>query len=68
MAQIEAERADQDPRVFVKIHIHFEVSGESLTEKSVAQAVQLSAEKYCSASIMLAKTADISHSFEIVGS
>ncbi len=68
VAQIEAERADQDPRVFVKIHIHFEVSGESLTEKSVAQAVQLSAEKYCSASIMLAKTADISHSFEIVGS
>ena len=66
VAEIEAERADDVPKVFTKIHIHFKVSGESLTEKAVAKAVQLSAEKYCSASIMLAKTAEISHSFEII--
>ena len=67
VAEIEAQRADDEPKVFVKIHLHFKVSGDGLTEKAVAQAVQLSAEKYCSASIMLAKTADITHSFEIVG-
>lgn len=66
VAEIEAERATEEPRVFVKIHLHFKVAGEDLSEKAVAQAVQLSAEKYCSASIMLGKTADISHSFEIV--
>ena len=66
IAEIEAERADEEPRVFVKIHLHFKVAGERLTDKAVAQAVQLSAEKYCSASIMLAKTADVSHSYEVV--
>ena len=66
IAEIEAERADVDPKVFTKIHLHFKVSGESLTDKAVAKAVELSAEKYCSASIMLGKTADISHSYEIV--
>lgn len=66
VAELEAERAETDPRVFVKIHLHFKVSGEELTDKAVAKAVQLSAEKYCSASIMLAKTATITHSFEII--
>ena len=66
VAELEAERADEVPKVFTKIHIHFKVSGEGLTEKAVSKAVELSAEKYCSASIMLAKTAEISHSFEII--
>lgn len=65
-ADIEAERAESEPKVFTKIHLHFKVSGLGLTEKAVGKAVQLSAEKYCSASIMLGKTADISHSFEII--
>ncbi len=66
VADIQAERAETEPKVFTKIHLHFKVSGENLTEKAVGKAVQLSAEKYCSASIMLGKTAEITHSFEIV--
>ncbi len=66
VAEIEAERADTEPKVFTKIHLHFKVSGEGLTEKAVGKAVELSAEKYCSASIMLGKTAEITHSFEIL--
>ena len=66
VAELEAERAETDPKVFVKIHLHFKVSGEKLTEKAVGKAVELSAEKYCSASIMLGKTAEITHSFEII--
>lgn len=66
VAELEAERAETDPKVFTKIHLHFKVSGEDLTEKAVAKSVELSAEKYCSASIMLGKTADITHSFEII--
>lgn len=66
VAEIEAERADEEPKVFTKIHLHFKVSGQKLTDKTVAKAVELSAEKYCSASIMLGKTADISHSYEII--
>lgn len=66
IAEIEAERADDEPKVFTKIHLHFKVSGEKLTEKAVGLAVELSAEKYCSASIMLGKTAEITHTFEIV--
>lgn len=66
VAELEAERADTDPKVFTKIHLHFKVSGEGLTEKAVGKAVELSAEKYCSASIMLGKTAEITHSFEII--
>ncbi|SMF93589.1 putative redox protein [Methylomagnum ishizawai] len=63
--QLEAERADTDPKVFTKIHIHFVVKGHGLTDKAVARAVELSAEKYCSASIMLGKTAAITHDYEI---
>ncbi|MFT4635483.1 MAG: putative redox protein [Arenicella sp.] len=66
VAEIEAERAETDPKVFTKIHLHFKVSGQKLSEKAVGLAVQQSAEKYCSASIMLAKTATISHTFEII--
>ncbi len=66
VAEIEAERAETEPKVFTKIHLHFKVSGAKLTEKAVGKAVELSAEKYCSASIMLGKTADITHSFEIM--
>lgn len=65
-AVIEAERADADPKVFTKINLHFIVKGTGLSEKHVARAVHLSAEKYCSASIMLGKTAEITHDFEII--
>jgi putative redox protein len=66
VAEIEAQRAESEPKVFTHIHVHFIVSGRELSEKAVARAVQLSAEKYCSASIMLGKTARISHDFEII--
>ena len=65
-AHIDAERAPTDPKVFTRIHVHFVVSGRKLDPKRVEQALKLSAEKYCSASIMLAKTAEITHDFEIV--
>ncbi|MCP8897853.1 OsmC family protein [Gilvimarinus xylanilyticus] len=65
--EITAERADAVPAVFTKIHLHFVVSGESLKEKQVARAVELSATKYCSASIMLEGAGvEISHDYEIV--
>ena len=67
VATIEAERADSVPSVFTKIHVHFTVSGHGLKEKQVERAVSLSAEKYCSASIMLAQGGvEISHSYTIV--
>lgn len=66
VAELTAERAETDPKVFTKIHLHFKVAGEELTENAVGRAVKLSAEKYCSASIMLGKTADITHTFEII--
>lgn len=64
--QLEAERADTEPKVFTKIHAHFVISGRGLSEKHVAKAISLSAEKYCSASIMLGATAEITHDYEIV--
>ncbi len=63
---MEAERADSEPKVFTRIHVHFRVGGKGLTEKAVERAVKLSAEKYCSASLMLGKTAAISHDYELV--
>ena len=63
--EIDAERAEEDPKVFTKIHFHFIVTGNGLKPAQVERAVQLSAEKYCSASIMLGKTAAITHDFEI---
>jgi putative redox protein len=66
-AHIDAQRADAVPSVFTKIHVHFVIKGHNLKEKGIAQAVQLSAEKYCSASIMLEKGGvDIVHSYEII--
>ena len=65
VVEIEAERATEDPQVFTKIHFHFVVSGRNLKPQQVERAVHLSAEKYCSASIMLAKTAAITHGYEI---
>ena len=64
--ELSAERAETEPKVFTRIHVHFRVGGKGLTEKAVERAVRLSAEKYCSASIMLAKTAEITHDFELV--
>lgn len=65
VVELSAERADTEPKVFTRIHVHFIVSGDGLSGKQVARAVELSAEKYCSASIMLGKTAEISHDYEI---
>ena len=65
-AELEAERADEIPHVFTRIHVHFVISGRNLKSKQVERAVNLSAEKYCSASIMIGKTADITHDFEII--
>lgn len=66
VVNIEAVRADTDPKVFTRIHAHFVVTGHALADRQVARAVELSAEKYCSASIMLGKTATITHDFEVV--
>ncbi len=64
-ALLEAERADQEPKVFTHIHLHFVVTGRKMSVKQVERAIQLSSEKYCSASIMLGKTAKITHDYEI---
>ncbi len=63
--EIEAERADSEPKVFTRIHLHFIVKGHDLSPEKVERAIRLSAEKYCSASIMLGKTATMTHDFEI---
>lgn len=63
--EIDSERAPDDPKVFTRIHFHFTVTGRNLKREQVERAIQLSAEKYCSASIMLGKTARMSHDFEI---
>ncbi|PLX35144.1 MAG: OsmC family protein [Hyphomicrobiales bacterium] len=64
--ELKAERAGEDPKVFTKIHVHFRLKGDNIKEALVKRAIELSAEKYCSASIMLGETADITHSFEIM--
>lgn len=66
--EIRSERADTEPKVFTKIDLHFIVTGENLKESAVQRAVSLSAEKYCSASIMLERAGvAVSHSYSIVG-
>ena len=65
VVEVEAERAAQEPKVFTRIHFHFVITGQGLDPKQVERAIHLSAEKYCSASIMLGKTAQITHDFEI---
>ncbi|MDR3384477.1 OsmC family protein [Cupriavidus basilensis] len=64
--KLQAERASEDPKVFTKINFHFTVSGRNLNPGAVERAIHLSHDKYCSASIMLAKTAEIMHTMEIV--
>lgn len=66
VVEIEAERAAQEPKVFTRIHFHFILTGKKLNPQQVERAITLSAEKYCSASIMLGKTAEMTHDFEIV--
>ena len=63
---ITSERAKIEPKVFTMIHLHFIVSGNDLSETKVKRAIELSAEKYCSASIMLGKTANITHDYKIL--
>ena len=63
---LEAERATEEPKVFTKIHAHFVICGRDLSRKHVERAISLSAEKFCSASIMLGKTAEITHDYEIL--
>ena len=64
--QLKAERAEQDPKVFTRIHMHFVVTGKGLPAAAVERAIAMSHDKYCSATIMLGKTAEISTSFELV--
>ena len=64
--QLEAERADQVPQVFTRIHLHYLITGTNLSEQQVQRAVSLSAEKYCSVSKMLEKTATITHDYELL--
>jgi len=66
VAEVTAERVDAIPSVFSKIHLHFIISGHDLKEAAVERAVKLSAEKYCSASIMLSKAVEITHDFEVI--
>jgi putative redox protein len=63
---LKADRAESDPKVFTKIHFHYRVKGRGLRPEVVARAIELSKDKYCSASIMIGKTAEITHDFEIV--
>jgi putative redox protein len=65
VVELAADRAETDPKVFTRIHVHFIVTGRALDPKRVERAINLSAEKYCSASIMLGATASITHDFEI---
>jgi putative redox protein len=64
--RVQADRADTDPKVFTHIRLHFVVTGRQLPEAAVARAIELSHDKYCSATIMLAKTAEVTTSYEIV--
>ena len=64
--ELDAERAETDPKVFIRIHMHFVVTGKDIKPEAVEKAIKLSAEKYCSASIMLGQTAAITHDFEVI--
>ena len=66
--ELSAERSEEIPKIFTKIHVHFVVTGKNISESHVKRAVSLSADKYCSASQMLAKSAEITHDYEIVES
>ncbi|MDO8825532.1 OsmC family protein [Methylophaga sp.] len=66
VVDVSAERSEEAPKVFTKIHVHYTISGRNLKANFVDRAVKLSTEKYCSASIMLAKTAEITHDYEVI--
>ncbi|MBA5777058.1 OsmC family protein [Stappia sp. F7233] len=66
VVELDADRAEQEPKVFTRIHMHFIVKGRNLSPAKVERAVNLSIEKYCSASAMMAKTATLTHDFEVV--
>jgi putative redox protein len=66
VVEIEAQRATDEPKVFTHIHFHFILTGKNLQPQQIERAISLSAEKYCSASIMLGKTAEMTHDFEVV--
>ena len=66
IVELDAERAEKDPTVFTRLHMHFVVKGRGLAPAKVQRAIELSISKYCSASAMLAKTATITHDFEVV--
>ncbi len=66
VVEVDAERADEVPRIFTRIHVHFRIYGDGLSAKQVQRAVEMSATKYCSASIMLGKSAEVTHDFEII--
>ena len=63
--EIEAKRAETDPKIFTSIHLHFKIFGQNISKNIVERAINLSAEKYCSASIMLGKSAQITHDYEV---
>jgi putative redox protein len=65
VVEIEAARAESDPKVFTRIHLHYVLEGRNLAVNKVERAIQLSADKYCSATAMLGRTAEITHDFEI---
>lgn len=65
VAEVTAERAEDVPKVFIRIHIHYVVTGKGLSSSQVERAIKLSVEKYCSAAMMLGKTAHITHDYEI---
>jgi putative redox protein len=65
-AEITSDRAESHPKVYTNIHIHFIIEGKNLNDKKVSKAITLSSEKYCSASIMIGKTANITHDFELI--
>jgi len=68
VVELDAERTEKDPQVFTRIHMHFIVTGRGLNADKVERAIKLSADKYCSASAMMAKTADVTHDFEVIDS
>jgi len=66
VVSIDSERSDEIPKVFTKINVHYTITGKNIKEAHVKRAIELSTEKYCSASIMLGATAEISHDYEII--
>jgi putative redox protein len=66
VVELDADRADTEPRVFTRVHMHFVVRGRKVDPAKVARAIELSVTKYCSASAMIAKTAELTHDFEVI--